>query len=457
MKRQVIPTLALVLTLFACTNDDENVFHDVMTSSIVKDEFATTRACSLNKPDSDSIVPIVDSDFLRRLKLLLECNRPKRANGLPSDQDHYHYDDFFSDNMYAIREMPVTIKARAVASGCNSAYCYFSCDGAGKEVQLSNNSYSNNSSFYIKILPPSSGIPYLLYSSVSKTPLRVCCYKGAPDDKILMSSISGDTSLFGAGWNLNPASTNGYFSIQSNDYLAQDDPNNWMSIFYYVLEASANNRISYAKRVANKAQQEFYITPRQNFSISDVTFDLDNATITDASDFIYKKSLTNEDDFDAEQEVSIKTKANETSRFEEKPSKIKITITVPNNFRVPYPQAVARQAVIFENGNPTTSYSTYTTSSPKDLDYTVRIVMKANSLMQLTVRFKRFNLSVPFVLSAKYGDRIFKIRGVWHGTLVADPKRNAPTLEPRFYDLETGQPVNYSLEFNKIRKLYIVK
>lgn len=41
-----------------------------------------------------------------------------------------------------------------------------------------------------------------------------------------MSAKDNNGSLFGSSWNLIAANTPGYFVIQSNDYLAQDDSNN---------------------------------------------------------------------------------------------------------------------------------------------------------------------------------------------------------------------------------------
>lgn len=43
------------------------------------------------------------------------------------------------------------------------------------------------------------------------------------------------------------------------------------------------------------------------------------------------------------------------------------------------------------------------------------------------------------------GDREIKVRGTWRGYSVADPELNKPINEPHYFDLETGEELNYSL------------
>lgn len=83
--------------------------------------------------------------------------------------------------------------------------------------------------------------------------------------------------------------------------------------------------------------------------------------------------------------------------------------------------------------------------------------MKPRCLLQLTTKFKTFILNVPYVAVAKYGDREIKVRGTWRGYSVADPELNKPINEPHYFDLETGEELNYSLSFDPERKIYVTK
>lgn len=67
------------------------------------------------------------------------------------------YDEYYSSNMYAIRELDFALKVRG---GVPSTAPYLYETGVGKELILN----QNKSFFYMKILPSVTGIPYLLYS-----------------------------------------------------------------------------------------------------------------------------------------------------------------------------------------------------------------------------------------------------------------------------------------------------
>lgn len=417
IKTKIISFIVVLFTLLlsSCNEDKATVVDNVESHFQYLGENNSTRSCI-----SDSILPLKENDSLKYLKELVAVGKNRRTKILPAETID---DDFFAENMYAVRELPLTIKVRNVADGNNSANCYFACDGPGKEVTLGNSSTDVSNYFYIKILPASSGIPYLLYSNKAETPLCVGYYTSNPDTKILMSAKDNNGSLFGSSWNLIAANTPGYFVIQSNDYLAQDDSNNWMSIFYYVLEASNGNTIRYAKRIKDKAQQEFLLSPLASFTLSNITFDLEKGSVTNATDLVVKKDYTNDEDYETPISIDLVGKGMETSLFVEQREPLNLNIAKPTSYKIRRPQAVANKVVLLEDENPLVQYSTTTQSIQKQINYKAVVEMKANSLLRLTTRFKRFNISVPFVLTAIYKDRTFKIRGVWKGTTIADPKR----------------------------------
>ena len=366
-------------------------------------------------------------------------------------------DDFFSSNIYAIRELPVTIKVRTVASGSTTSNSYLFCDGAGKEVTLGNSSTSLGSRFYLKILPATSGIPYLIYSSASNTPLSVGYYTNAPDDKILMTAKDNSGSLYSAGWDLIPSTYKGYFSIQSESYLGQSDPNNSWSVFYHVLEAKANNKLGYAQRVNYRAQQEFLITPTASFTLQNVTFDLENATISNGAVISKVTSLTNVHEYTTNENLTINFNAEETSNFYETAGTLKVNISSPSSIKFPRPRPIAGKAVLMGDESKDAIYSSATQKLSAPVEYSTSIEMKPRCLLQLTTKFKTFILNVPYVAVAKYGDREIKVRGTWRGYSVADPELNKPINEPHYFDLETGEELNYSLSFDPERKIYVTK
>lgn len=451
MKPKFLMSLLLAsLFTVSCTNEmDEDEFLKNSSENI-----SLTRSCSNDTLDLGELVCLEETEEFLNLKRSYEeiHSRNNRVKALSTTAD-----DFFSSNVYAIRELPITIKVRSVASGSTTGNVYLFCDGAGKEVTLGNSSSAAGSKFYLKILPASSGVPYLIYSNISKTPLSVGYYTNSPDNKILMSAKDNSGSLYSASWDLIPSSYKGYFSIQSESYLGQSDPNDSWSIFYYVLEAKSNNKLGYGQRVNYKAQQEFLICPTATFILENLTFDLDNATVTSSTPIAKVTSLVNTHEYITNTPITVVVEGEETSNFNETAGTLKLNISSLSTTKFPRPRPIAGKAVLMDDTIEDAIYSSSTQKFSTKVEYQTSIEMKPRSLLQLTTKFKTFILNVPYTATAKYSDREVKVKGIWRGYAIANPEYNAPINEARFYDLETGEELNYSLSFDALRNIYMVK
>lgn len=440
----------LLFLFISCQNDME----ELQNGDSVKLEQLKTRAIASADEDLiDSIEVLQESNELMFLKQQYQLHNKLsiKASALTSD-------DFFSDNMYAIREMPITIKVRSIDKGSTAGYNYMFVDGKGKEVILRNSETADGSKFYIKILPATSGIPYLIYSEVAKTPLTVGQYTNNPDNKILMTAKDESGSTFSWGWDLLPSSSyKGYFSIESQSYLGQSDPNNSWSIFYHVLEAKANNKIGYAQRVNNKGQQDFLITPVDEFALTDVEYNFDNANITDGPTIDGKMvEIINTSDEVMNMPFSTSVSGTETSLFSQQQGKLNLKIVDMYSKTFPRPVAIARRATV--NGvKPDASYKSTTQNFNRRWSYDNTVEMKRHCLLQLTCKFKTFKLEVPYVATAQCNGRIVKASGTWKGTYIANPEHNKPTLLTHYYDLETGEELMYSMEYDDMSKCYLIK
>ena len=164
-----------------------------------------------------------------------------------------------------------------------------------------------------------------------------------------MSAKDNSGSLYGSGWNLIPSSYKGYFSIQSESYLGQSDPNNSWSIFYYVLEAKADNKLGYGQRVNYKAQQEFLINPTTTFTLQNVTFDLDNAVVTNSTAVSKVTSLTNPYEYVKNMPITVAASVEETSNFYETAGTLKLNISSSSTTKFPRPIPIAGKAVLMDN------------------------------------------------------------------------------------------------------------
>lgn len=403
--------------------------------------------------DSPCILP--ETDDLKKLKEI--------ASRLDSLKEFAvsETDQFFYDNMLAIEGMPVQIKVRSIASGSTSGYNFLFVQEKGKEVTLSDGKSVGND-FYLKIPPGVSGVPYMIFSDVTKTPLAVGQYKENPDNKILMCATSTPSSMFGCEWDLIPSAYKGYFVIESGSYLGQSMPDNMWSVFNYVLEAKTKDKLGYAQRVSNKPQQEFLISPKKSFILESVEFDLEKATVNRSADYSKTTSIINSNPFPQKQEISVSFMADETSVFNEITGQLKIPIANTNKLKFKRPMPLPGMAILLENTYEDALYSTTLQKIAKPVGYSTTIEMKPSTVLKLTSKFKTYNLSVPFVATAhltlKRGDvRKVKVAGIWRGYTFADPAIDRPTEEARFYDLETGSQVNYVLEYDQNNEIYIVK
>lgn len=450
MKSKYLILSLAAFFMAACSNEVEDISSvDISTNPV-------SRSCTVDSCGLGELVSLEETDELRFLKQLYEKSH---ANNIQSTALSSETDEYFLSNIREISGLPVTIQVRSIASGSTNGYTYLSCSKAGQEVTLSN----SESEFYLKILPATSGIPYLIYSNVSRTPLTVGYYTNNPDNKILMSAKDDSGSLFSASWDLLPSSSyKGYFAIESESYLGQSDPNNMWSVFNYVLEAKSGNKIGYGQRVNNKAQQEFLIKPTVSFSLSDLTFDLDKATVTAGSPVSAKLSITNKEYFEQSEKIDIEFSGTETSVFNETAGTLKLNVisSISKKFQRPLP--IAGKAVIFEDTPYDALYSKTTQQFHVSKPYSTNITMKPHCLLQLTAKLKTFVLNVPYVVTAKYNPvrgevREVKVKGIWRGYALADPYNNMPDFESHFYDLESGEEINYSLVLDERLNTYTVK
>ncbi len=178
-------------------------------------------------------------------------------------------DEYYSSNMWAIRELPFALKVRG-----GNGQSYLTTQGIRKELYLSS---SNRSKFYLRILPSSSGIPYLIYSNTHKKPLVCAQYSNNPDNKLVFVWDTEDISS--GSWDLIPSAYKGYFAIENQTYLGTSDPNNPWCVFRYSIEAKSDGQVGYAQ-YSKKAQQEFLLEFINSFSVKDITFDGKSAVVT---------------------------------------------------------------------------------------------------------------------------------------------------------------------------------
>nr|WP_320059627.1 hypothetical protein [uncultured Bacteroides sp.] len=365
----------------------------------------------------------------------------------------FNEDEYFSANMWAIRELPITLQARGQA---NTSSRYLSTNGKSKEITLVNyvSSRSNNQLFYLRILPASSGIPYLIYSYQDKTPISVGQYNSDPNNKILFTLPNESGSLYSAGWDLIPSDYKGYFAIQSQSYLGQSDPNNMWSVFNYVLEVKNDNKVGYGQ-YTKKAQQEFLIVPFNAFTLSYIEFYKDGATVTKQTPLKVVTYGKNESEERRPFTIEAAHYAYDTSSFSES-SILKIPIkNTTDNFYRPTVEAEHIVTPLAVKPSEDTShirkeadmvYSSTTQKILNTLKFNIDGTALPNSLIEATSYLENYTVSVKYTahMTYKYNgeEREVKINGVWSGAIYTTIRDNKyPKDIIKFFDLDDGTEI----------------
>ena len=398
-----------------------------------------TETRSLPQSDSvcfDSIITplIVNPDSVKRPQT--------RSYSAPHD------DEYFSANMWAIRELPITLQARGQA---NTGNRYLSTNGKSREITLEGSAYSDSQKFYLRILPASTGIPYLIYSYKERTPISVGQYNSDPNNKVLFTRPNDSGSLYSAEWDLIPSDYKGYFAIQSQSYLGQSDPNNSWSVFYHVLEVRDNNKIGYAQ-YTKKAQQEFLIVPFNAFTLNYIEFHKDDATVTKQEPLKIVTYAKNESEERRPFTIKAAHYAYDTSSFSE--SSI-LKIPIENTDAKFYRPRVEAEHIVTPlpvkpsedpdsiNRNPDMVYSSTTQKILNTLNFNIDGTALPNSLIEATSYLENYTVSVKYTahMTYKYNgeEREVKINGVWRGAIYTIKRDNKyPKDIIKFFDLDDG-------------------
>lgn len=330
-------------------------------------------------------------------------------------------DEYYSSNMWAVRELPFTISPRS------NPELSFQDNGMRKELTLTH----GNSTFYVRKLPATSGIPYLIYSTRSRTPLVCGQYNNNPNNKLVFVWDTEDISS--GSWDLIPSSYQGYFAIENQTYLGTADPNNPWSVFNYAIEAKSNNQIGYAQ-YTKKPQQEFLLGFQDHFKIKNIEFDKSTAVITEREPLkVESAGIT--DDVIGTSNVTLHaaTTVKESSYYYENGNSLLIPIANPQ-------QKYFRPTVILGHFTPPTNFSMaedkdstlfmpkarYTSAIQyieKTLSFTIPTTVEQRSLVEATSFLKNYNVSCNYTITLvlkkdnEDNEREVKLKGIWHGVI----------------------------------------
>lgn len=398
-----------MLSLYSCNNDIENV---IQSSTEKLDLSSETRVLNTDSLEAGSLEPFKMTDELKALKERMVELKKTKTRAASSN-----YDQYFSENMWAIRELPLALNTKITG--------YLSSQGRGQSIYYNTrriNTPTINELFYIQIPPSILGIPYLIYSSQSRTPLAVGHYTSNPDDKRLIALDNTSTEGAMISWNFLPASNNpGCYFIQNEMYIGQGSSGSLWDIFNYVVEVKSENSVGFSK-YSQKIAQEFIIRPDVPFTLKNVEFiNQNSATITQRENLAIQIATTNSSPQSKRENLEFEKIVEETSCFEEEkgiafnvsPSDLKFarpTVTLGEIDLVPNMQIPAD-----------TKYTPNVRNVfERRLHQVVPVIVKPRTKLEMTYYYKVYDVSIDYVATIIYEDREAKLPGRWSGRIYVD-------------------------------------
>lgn len=423
-KLTVLFSLVLSLTVLSCSNEELSEFEN--------SEKEVTKSIS-----KGVIVPLeIDIDTL-----------PPMIAAMSSSSDNE-----LSSNLRALKEFP--FRLRSISNNR-----YMRVDGTGQEVRLDGDINDDASKFYVKVFASSTGIPYMLYSKKTNTPLSVGYWDNAPNTKIVYAKPNDpSTGIEMSVWDIFSATTaqdqnksNGVV-IESQFYRGDGGGGGpYGDPFNYVMNAVNASQLRYA-RYENKEDREFQIEPEGSFIIDKVEFDPNNIVITkeqvgkSTEEYINTSPNSVLYDFKFENQSVNSTffiykggiKFNTTSTMN-----IVCPILSSNNDFILYPKLEESKLVSY-NG-----IELYV----KTMEYLHLVLIEPNQKFVCDITAYRYNIKVGYVATARSSNNskvVVKIVGVWHGSLTGEQALITETIT----DLRTKSvttnviPINPSMVKN---------
>lgn len=402
------------LLLYSCENEIES---ELQSSTKELDLSAEARALEIDSLESRSLEPFKITDELKTLKERIIELKKKKTRTVSNN-----YDQYFSENMWAIRQLPFMI-----SNNIGNLYT----EGIGKKVSISGRRPSNatrrpnrpstSNKFYVSIPPSITGIPYIIYSNQTNTPLVVGHYTDNPNKKVVLVANSNSTNEPFVSWDIIPASNNpGYYVFQNEDFIGQGSSGSIWDIFNYVIEANGGDA-SFG-RYSQKKEQEFRIIPEATFKLKNLEFiNPYSATITQRDNIAIQQATTNSSSQSRRENLTFEKIVEENSYFEEEKGIAFRVLT--SDLKFARPTVTLGEIDLVPNSQIPTD-TKYEPGVRKVFQKTLKVVksvlVKPRTKLTMTYYYKVYDVSIDYVATIEYEDRIAKLPGRWSGRIYVD-------------------------------------
>lgn len=395
MKKVLLSVAISSLFLISCNN--EEVLDDISLETKSMNIEATVS-------DNDSIIQLRKEDF---------PNVERSAK-------------FSNDAVSEMMSQLVGIKVQIQATNYVGDNNTLEFVDAGKELKLAPFSKSKVSqSFYLKVLPATSGIPYMIYTwkdekdkDAISYPIGVGSYSSAPQNYVVYAKDSESGGLFGFSWDFKESKSGNGLVIENQDIIGQGG-GGWMDIYYYSMNAY-NNILSMAKTNYG-SYQEFTFIPDYQFEAEKLEFFYDEAKISNADEITLKVSdITNSGGTPMTKTFTIEETRTDNSTFNESKS-VSITSSSSSSFSIGIPEVISFSVGGSSVQSGETQSISYQNSVSIVRKFTDQLTYEISPYFRTVCRYigTKCALDVPYKITYKVKDASnnlrIAIRGVWKG------------------------------------------
>ena len=430
MKTKLMAFLAVFIVTVGCASEETELFDAL-------DQHLTDRMSrcyeEVDTVTTDTVVPMVMTEEILSLNEVL--NSLRQIMPMSGDEEEPEEDPYIDNNIYAIRDIPVSMNVPVSGPNSKSERRWIRTRGTGKELMLDYKYLKVNWGFRIKPMPITTGIHNLIYSDDLKVPLTIGKLKDGT--AVLMAQENDNQLTDFVSWDIIPSKKNpGYFQIRSSRYVGQLNPSDPFSIFNYTIEASKNNNIRFARPVEGKKQQEFLILPMDTtikFRFDSVNYNFASAKITGPYYYDKERSIDNYTYENKDMDVIFDFNVKEKSKYQTRYGKIFPNFIESGKLKRP---VLVGQNLVEPRGD-----------TPKDVDYRdsiettieTRIFYKSpvfvnkRSTYYMTLRFQYSYVTLDYEVKAYYTDknglqREMMMSGGWTGKIYQNPKLFPPII-----------------------------
>lgn len=340
---------------------------------------------------------------------------PLNPEDFPEKPESYSlgYDSELSDELYSLNEVKMRIRS-ANAGNKNTLQNY----GKGKEIKLAAYNEGNvDQLFYIKVLPASTGIPYLIYTCCDESehaPIGIGTYSSDPDRYVLYAKSASTTSLYGFSWDFAKSDDGNTLIMENQDIIGSNGDNYW-DIFYYSLAAGDGSL--YFSQTDKSLSQQFTFIPEGTWEIDSISTTTVGASIISTDDIeIEERTATNESNKDMTWTVTIDKSYNDSIYFKEY-KKVTTTKKAKPSLSVKLFKIIS-VGTGFEFGSEYVTETEYVESSSKTtrIQDQIEFVAEAGLITKLSYTGYRHRMRIPYTLYLRNEDNVsIKIKGMYEG------------------------------------------